>query len=300
MKCLYCKLSQLDFEPGNVSAGILQPFLSGLGCLARKRHGGASGTLRTAAERGEDRGASIRPVCPARAAEARHVRKDATNGPEFNVRCRQQHEEVIRRLDFQDEVLRGLTLNRRTSMGSKMSRPKTEGDESQSVPVSPVKPIQTDISPPRNGFSGEKVRTATGRAQMRRTFSVAGSPTHAKKGFEPRYGGHSCIWHMVHHPVFESFFAVVVVTNAVFIGIDVQRSVDHGDPRPTEFRVIQYLYAAIFTVELLLRLAADGLHFFCSEDWAWSWLDLFIVLSSLWEVVVDITGWYLATVSLCM
>jgi len=203
---------------------------------------------------------------------------------------RQQHEEVIRRLDFQDEVLRGLTLNRRTSMGSKMSRPKTEGDESQSVPVSPVKPIQTDISPPRNGFSGEKVRTATGRAQMRRTFSVAGSPTHAKKGFEPRYGGHSCIWHMVHHPVFESFFAVVVVTNAVFIGIDVQRSVDHGDPRPTEFRVIQYLYAAIFTVELLLRLAADGLHFFCSEDWAWSWLDLFIVLSSLWEVVVDITG----------
>ncbi|CAE7857011.1 unnamed protein product, partial [Symbiodinium necroappetens] len=203
---------------------------------------------------------------------------------------RQQHEEVIRRLDFQDEVLRGLTLNRRTSMGSRMSRPKTEGDESQSVPVSPIKPIKTEISPPRNGFTGETVRTAGGRTQMRRTFSMAGSPTHAKKGFEPWYGGHSCIWHMVHHPLFESIFAFVVVTNAVFIGIDVQRSVDHGDPRPTEFRVIQYLYAAIFTVELLLRLAADGLHFFCSEDWAWSWLDLFIVLSSLWEVVVDITG----------
>lgn len=175
-------------------------------------------------------------------------------------------------------------------MGSRMSRPKTEEDESQSVPVSPIKPIKTDISPPRNGFTGETVRTAGGRTQMRRTFSMAGSPTHAKKGFEPWYGGHSCIWHMVHHPLFESIFAFVVVTNAVFIGIDVQRSVDHGDPRPTEFRVIQYLYAAIFTVELLLRLAADGLHFFCSEDWAWSWLDLFIVLSSLWEVVVDITG----------
>ena len=97
---------------------------------------------------------------------------------------------------------------------------------------------------------------------------------------------------MVHHRFFESFFAFVVVTNAIFIGIDVQRSVDQPGPKPIEFKVFQYLYAAIFTIELLLRLAADGLRFFISDDWAWSWLDLFIVLSSLWEVVVDITGGY--------
>ena len=56
-------------------------------------------------------------------------------------------------------------------------------------------------------------------------------------------------------------------------------------------RTIQYLYTALFTIELLIRIAADGCHLFCGEDWAWGVLDLFIVLFSLWEVSLE--AWFL-------
>ena len=39
-------------------------------------------------------------------------------------------------------------------------------------------------------------------------------------------------------------------------------------------------------MELLIRICADGLGLFCGDDWTWGWLDLFIVLFSLWEVGV--------------
>ena len=42
--------------------------------------------------------------------------------------------------------------------------------------------------------------------------------------------------------------------------------------------VFQYAYSGLFTVELVLRLAADGCQFLCGPDWVWSWLDVFIVL----------------------
>lgn len=50
---------------------------------------------------------------------------------------------------------------------------------------------------------------------------------------------------------------------------------------------MQYGYTALFTVELLIRIWADGCRgLFCGEDWAWASLDLFIVTTSLWEVAV--------------
>ena len=51
------------------------------------------------------------------------------------------------------------------------------------------------------------------------------------------------------------------------------------------FDIIGGIYTALFTIELLLRLWAFGCRdFFCSADWAWSFLDLFIVVTSLWEL----------------
>ena len=41
-------------------------------------------------------------------------------------------------------------------------------------------------------------------------------------------------------------------------------------------------------MELVLRFKADGWRFLCGPEWVWSWLDVFIVLSSLWEVAIEI------------
>lgn len=87
---------------------------------------------------------------------------------------------------------------------------------------------------------------------------------------------------------FEMFFAIMILTNAVFIGVEVENNVRNpGDP-PIQFRIVGQLYNVIFVVELALRLVAWGTAFFCVEAWVWNLLDCFIVLSSLWETVVEV------------
>ena len=45
----------------------------------------------------------------------------------------------------------------------------------------------------------------------------------------------------------------------------------------------------MFTLELFMRLCAYGCReFFCGEDWLWSLLDAFIVVSSIWDIALDL------------
>ena len=92
----------------------------------------------------------------------------------------------------------------------------------------------------------------------------------------------------VHHPAFDLFFAFVVVTNSVFIGVEVEQGLDSLGTRPVVIYVFQYAYSTLFTLELVWRFAADGWSFLCGSDWVWSWLDVFIVLSSLWEIIIEV------------
>lgn len=98
----------------------------------------------------------------------------------------------------------------------------------------------------------------------------------------------SFIQRTVRHPSFAMFCAMVVVSNSVFIGVEVQMSLDHPDRLPTSINVIQYCFATFFVIELFLRVVADGRNFFCGEDWKWSLLDLFVVLTSVWEILADV------------
>ncbi|CAE7037917.1 unnamed protein product [Symbiodinium natans] len=98
----------------------------------------------------------------------------------------------------------------------------------------------------------------------------------------------SCLKRVMQHQAFEGFFALVVISNAIFIGIDVHQSVSIEGPRPVSFQVVQYTYTVLFCMELIVRVAALKWRFFWSDDWMWSLLDVFIVVTSLWEAAVDI------------
>eukprot|EP00439_Symbiodinium_sp_Y106_P042101 s2361_g5.t1 len=91
----------------------------------------------------------------------------------------------------------------------------------------------------------------------------------------------------VKSPAFDSFFALLVLTNTIFIGIEVQQTL-HQEYPPPGYVIIQYIYTGFFTLELILRAAAGGYAFFCGRDWAWSWLDVIVVISSMAEIVFDI------------
>ncbi|OLP95772.1 Voltage-dependent calcium channel type A subunit alpha-1 [Symbiodinium microadriaticum] len=100
-----------------------------------------------------------------------------------------------------------------------------------------------------------------------------------------------CIYKVVTHVAFEAFFAVVVIINSLFIGVEVElQMVSNGATMNSEFvRGVQYTFTTLFTLELLMRFLAFGFRrMFCEEDWIWSALDVVIVVSSLWETALDI------------
>jgi len=88
---------------------------------------------------------------------------------------------------------------------------------------------------------------------------------------------------------FEIFFATIILTNSVLIGVEVEYMAStRPSTAPRFFYVLQHTCSAIFLLELMVRLAAHGFTFFYSADWVWNLLDVILVLCSLMEVIVDI------------
>eukprot|EP00434_Breviolum_minutum_P026504 symbB.v1.2.023430.t1/scaffold2143.1/size88057/1 len=98
----------------------------------------------------------------------------------------------------------------------------------------------------------------------------------------------SCLKRCVGSPSFDIFFACLVVTNAIFIGIEVQEDLKNTNGNSVPLQVIRNMYTALFTIEILLRIAAYQRAFFCSEAWAWNLLDMVLVLCSVWEAAIEI------------
>ena len=84
---------------------------------------------------------------------------------------------------------------------------------------------------------------------------------------------------------FEAFFAVVIATNSLFIGLSIEwEAQERTFTLPTELFVIQITYTLLFLAEVCLKLLAFGARdFFCSSGWAWNCFDLAIVMSAVFE-----------------
>ena len=54
--------------------------------------------------------------------------------------------------------------------------------------------------------------------------------------------------------------------------------------------LLRYAYAFLFTFEFVARLMAFGLNLFLSDDALWSLLDAVVVISSLWDISVEIVA----------
>ncbi|CAE7020133.1 CACNA1G, partial [Symbiodinium sp. CCMP2456] len=88
---------------------------------------------------------------------------------------------------------------------------------------------------------------------------------------------------LVGSPLFDAFCALIVVSNSIFLGVEVQMGITYFDEGlPVSMSVVQYVYAAWFLLELVLRIRADGRNFIFSPDWSWNLLDIFVVATSLW------------------
>ncbi|CAJ1400198.1 unnamed protein product [Effrenium voratum] len=88
---------------------------------------------------------------------------------------------------------------------------------------------------------------------------------------------------------FEVFFAIGIIANAIFIGAEVEYFVNHPGPSPVAMEVVGQLFNVLFTVELSLRLVADGRTFFTDDkSWVWNWMDFVIVVSAITETSIQV------------
>lgn len=87
-------------------------------------------------------------------------------------------------------------------------------------------------------------------------------------------------------PMFDLVFALLIISNSIFIGIQVQYNADQSaEITPVEFYVVQCTYAFLFTVELILRILASGQGFFYNTSGlAWNWFDFIVVTMSVVEL----------------
>lgn len=88
---------------------------------------------------------------------------------------------------------------------------------------------------------------------------------------------------------FEAFFASIIVTNSVFIAVQVEwASQNPGGELPLFLFLIASGFTMLFTLELLLRFIARGIWIFCGDDWGWMLLDTIIVATSLFEFIIEV------------
>ena len=95
---------------------------------------------------------------------------------------------------------------------------------------------------------------------------------------------------IIHSQAATIFFAVTILTNSMFLGIQLEWRSQHPGNTDAEFffAALHTTYAVLFTVEVLLSLIADGwCGYFFSNSWTWNWLDVFVVLSSWTELLLE-------------
>ena len=98
------------------------------------------------------------------------------------------------------------------------------------------------------------------------------------------------LFEFVNSWIFEAFFATVIATNSIFIGVTIQwESAERTLSLPSTMIGVQLVYTLIFLSEVLLKLAALGpREFFCSVQWGWHWFDVFVVASAVFECFVEV------------
>ena len=88
-----------------------------------------------------------------------------------------------------------------------------------------------------------------------------------------------------------AFFAGLILTNSVFLGVqlEMQAASQNVGIEKTFFTILNVSYATLFTIEVFLCLVAAGpaSYVWLSDDYAWNWLDVFVVFASWVELIIS-------------
>eukprot|EP00930_Biecheleria_cincta_P045398 TRINITY_DN31298_c0_g1_i1.p1 TRINITY_DN31298_c0_g1~~TRINITY_DN31298_c0_g1_i1.p1 ORF type:complete len:723 (-),score=94.30 TRINITY_DN31298_c0_g1_i1:122-2191(-) len=90
---------------------------------------------------------------------------------------------------------------------------------------------------------------------------------------------------------YQALTATALAVNCVYIGVEVEHTAMNSDKDEETIRVffvISWLFAMFFTAELIVNLAAYGAYkFVWGRDWHWNWLDTFVVITCLTDIMME-------------
>lgn len=96
--------------------------------------------------------------------------------------------------------------------------------------------------------------------------------------------------HWIHQSTFDYITGTIIVLNACFVGVQTEFAAvaaRNQKEEPAFLNHIATAFCAIFTVELCLRLMANGHHFFIAADWRWNIFDLVVVVLQVAEELLS-------------
>eukprot|EP00747_Dinoflagellata_sp_TGD_P047601 gnl/TRDRNA2_/TRDRNA2_145100_c0_seq1.p1 gnl/TRDRNA2_/TRDRNA2_145100_c0~~gnl/TRDRNA2_/TRDRNA2_145100_c0_seq1.p1 ORF type:complete len:620 (-),score=84.38 gnl/TRDRNA2_/TRDRNA2_145100_c0_seq1:64-1923(-) len=100
------------------------------------------------------------------------------------------------------------------------------------------------------------------------------------------FARHSCAYAFIQSIEFYYLTTFLILLNAISIGVETDYDARHlelANQSPFIFHIINRVSVAIFSVEILLRVWANGKGFFSREGWQWRAFDCFVVFLMLCE-----------------
>jgi len=97
---------------------------------------------------------------------------------------------------------------------------------------------------------------------------------------------------VVHSRAFQIFTVAAIFGNIIAMGVEVDFDVRGAlmtpqEDIPSAFAILNYLFLAIFTVELIMKLLAYRGDFLRGEDQVWNMFDSFLVVTQMAEIVLE-------------
>jgi len=99
----------------------------------------------------------------------------------------------------------------------------------------------------------------------------------------------SCMQRVVSSNLFEGASALCILVNAGVIAYGADYAAHNVDsPRNMVVDKFEVFFAVFYSMELILRLIAFRLQFFCHVDWKWNVFDTMLVVSALYDQAVEL------------
>lgn len=235
-------------------------------------------------------------------------------GRDLQLMLMQQHKEIMMQLAAHTEMLEGLRSKARAPFEFSLVQPnpppakekrpsqcsaRSVDSARSAVPGGDMDVVKALSLKPRRG--SEKPAQRTGRRRFLKSFSavdramrrVAAEAHRTRQEMLPSQpdSGRARTPLPVticEHPLFEVFFTLIILSNAIFIGIETQHYIDYPDDARWDFFYVTVVFTTLFIFELIMRVLAYGRKVFCgSDDWMWGWLDVTICITGVLQLTDD-------------